>query len=190
MRFSSRRSTTEQIISLSSKFLRNLGSVLIRRLNMFCRPQESIRPDSLWKALWIVAWVRCWQPPVTAVKLLYSWSEVCFRVRRVKSPPFTVAAGLREGCVLSLLFFIVNTGLHNPESSKGLLININLPRAANIYFISMWRFHCSMEEILEQQLLIRGRVFATFSTIEKALAGREKSFRRPYVVQAGSTWIG
>jgi len=29
-----------------------------------------------------------------------------------------------------------------------------------------------MEEILEQQLLIRGRVFATFSTIDKALAGR------------------
>jgi len=29
-----------------------------------------------------------------------------------------------------------------------------------------------MEENLEQQLLIRGRSFATFSTIEKALAGR------------------
>jgi len=27
-----------------------------------------------------------------------------------------------------------------------------------------------MEEILERQLLIRGRAFATFSTIEKALA--------------------
>ena len=29
-----------------------------------------------------------------------------------------------------------------------------------------------MEEILERQLLIRGRAFAAFSTIEKALAGR------------------
>jgi len=36
----------------------------------------------------------------------------------------------------------------------------------------MWRFRCSLEEILERQLLIRGRAFATFSTIEKALAGR------------------
>ena len=36
-----------------------------------------------------------------------------------------------------------------------------------------------MEEIPEQQLLIRGRAFATFSTVEKALAGRKKSFRRP-----------
>jgi len=34
-----------------------------------------------------------------------------------------------------------------------------------------------MEEFLEQQLLIRIRVFATFSTIEKALAGCMKSFR-------------
>jgi len=39
-------------------------------------------------------------------------------------------------------------------------------------------------------LLIRGRAFATFSAIEKALAGRKKSFgephvaRGPYVVQA------
>jgi len=36
-----------------------------------------------------------------------------------------------------------------------------------------------MEDILEQQLLIRGRAFATVSAIEKALAGRKKSFRRP-----------
>ena len=40
------RSNTEQIISLSSEFLRNLGSMLIRRLHMLCRPQESIRPGS------------------------------------------------------------------------------------------------------------------------------------------------
>jgi len=75
------------------------------------------------------------------------------------------------------------TGLHNSESSKGQVININLPRAAKVYFISMCRFRCSMEDILEQQFLIRGRAFATFSTIEKALAGRKKSFRGPYVVQ-------
>ena len=41
-----------------------------------------------------------------------------------------------------------------------------------------------MEEILERPLIIRGRAFATFSTIEKALACRKKSFRGPYVVQA------
>jgi len=41
-----------------------------------------------------------------------------------------------------------------------------------------------MEEILKRQLLIRGRAFATFSSTEKALAGRKKSFRGMYVVQA------
>jgi len=39
-------------------------------------------------------------------------------------------------------------GLHNSESSKGQIININLRRAANVYFILMWRFRCSMEGIL------------------------------------------
>jgi len=34
-----------------------------------------------------------------------------------------------------------------------------------------------MEEILERQLFIRGRAFATFFTIEKALVNRKKKFR-------------
>jgi len=41
-----------------------------------------------------------------------------------------------------------------------------------------------MEEILERQLSIRGRAFAAFLKIEKALADRKKNFRWPYVVQA------
>jgi len=45
-----------------------------------------------------------------------------------------------------------------------------------------------VEEILEQQLPILGRAFGTFSTIEKALAGRRKGFRGPYVVQACVRW--
>jgi len=75
-------------------------------------------------------------------------------------------------------------GLHNSESSKGQIINKNLPQDAKVYIISMWKFPCSMEDNVERQLLTRGRAFATFSTIEKALAGRKKSFRRPNVVQA------
>jgi len=38
---------------------------------------------------------------------------------------------------------------HNSESSKGQIINVNVPRGANAYFIWMWRLRCSMEEILE-----------------------------------------
>jgi len=53
----------------------------------------------------------------------------------------------------------------------------------------MWKFSCSAEEIVKRQLLSRERELATFSTIEKALARRKKSFRGrnaahwPYVVQ-------
>ena len=75
------------------------------------------------------------------------------------------------------------TGQHNSESSKGQIININLPRAANVYFIWMWKFRCSVEEILERQLLLRAQAFATFSTIEKTLADLKKPFRGPFVVQ-------
>ena len=42
-----------------------------------------------------------------AIKSLYSCFEVCVRVGRVKSRPFTVGVGLRQGCVLSLLLVIV-----------------------------------------------------------------------------------
>jgi len=75
-------------------------------------------------------------------------------------------------------------GLHNSGSSKGQIININLLRAAKVYFISMYRFRCSMEEILERQSLIQCLALATFCTIEKTLAGGMKSFREPFVVQA------
>jgi len=43
-------------------------------------------------------------------------------------------------------------GLHNSESSRGQIININWPRATKVCFILIYRFCCSMEEILEQQL--------------------------------------
>ena len=40
----------------------------------------------------------------------------------------------------------------------------------------MWKFRCIKAQILERQLLLRGRAFATFSTIEKGLAGLKKVF--------------
>jgi len=40
-------------------------------------------------------------------------------------------------------------GLHNSESSKGQIININWPQATKVCFILIYRFCCSMEEILE-----------------------------------------
>jgi len=63
------------------------------------------------------------------------------------------------------------TGLHSSESSRGQMINIYMPRAASLFIL---------EEILERQLLIPRRTFATFFTIQKALAAA----CGPYVVQA------
>jgi len=44
-----------------------------------------------------------------SVKSLYSCSKVCVRVGRVKSRPFTIGVGLRQGCVLSPVLFIICT---------------------------------------------------------------------------------
>ena len=94
------RSNTDPI-SISSKILRNL-EICQRRLHILCRPRESIRPGSLWKALGSVAWVRRWRP-LMAAKSLYSCWDGCARVGRVKSRPFIVGVGLLQGCALSQL---------------------------------------------------------------------------------------
>jgi len=74
-------------------------------LHMFWRPRESIRPDSLWKALGSVACVRCWRPPVTGRQVTVLLLKICVRVERVKSWRFTVVVGLRQECVLPPLLF-------------------------------------------------------------------------------------
>jgi len=61
--FRSGRSTIDRI-SLSSRTLRNLGSML-KTSSHLCRPRESIRPGSLWKTFSSVERLRCWRPPVT-----------------------------------------------------------------------------------------------------------------------------
>jgi len=67
-----------------------------------------------WREIWIVGLVQTVRTVLTAgyywpaVRSLYPCSEVCVRVGRVKSWPFTVGVGLRQGCVLSPLLF----GLH------------------------------------------------------------------------------
>jgi len=92
--------------SLSSKFLRNLGSM----------PKTSTRFVDFEKACdWVPRQKLCGDLReysvdgrlLLAVKSPYSCSEVCVRVGRVKSRPFTVGVGLWQGCLLSPLLFIV-----------------------------------------------------------------------------------
>ena len=51
--------------------------------------------------------------------VIYSCSQICVRFGRVKSRSFTVSVGLRQGCVLSLLLFIVYISVsHSAEGSQ------------------------------------------------------------------------
>jgi len=54
-----------------------------------------------------------------AVKSLYSCSEFCVRVGRMKSRPFTVGVGLRQWCVLSPLLFTVSIRGGGKTTARG-----------------------------------------------------------------------
>ena len=74
---------------------------------MFCRPRESTRPGSSWKALGSVCTMLN-SRLLVAFKSLYPHSEVCVRVGGVKSQLSTVGVGFRQVGVLSPLLFIVD----------------------------------------------------------------------------------
>jgi len=101
------RSATDHI-SLSRNILRNFGSMPKTSLHALSTSREHTT-GFLVKSFW--EWCVCTVLPTAcygmAIKSLYSCTEVCVRVRRVKSRQFTVGIGLRQGCVLSLLVFIV-----------------------------------------------------------------------------------
>jgi len=62
-----------------------------------------------------------------AVKSLYSYSDVCVHVGRVKSQLFTVDVGLWQECVLSPLLFIAQ--MHDPATrSEDCLTTTSLSR--------------------------------------------------------------
>ena len=114
----------------AANFWEMLG-VCQKRLHMFCRPRESIRPDSSWKALGVLREYGVDGRLLLAVKSLYSCSEVCVHVRKVKSRPFTVGVGLRQGCVLSPLHFIVSTQWRNRRVVRGARLPPGKPNVKN-----------------------------------------------------------
>jgi len=75
---------------------------------MLCRPRESIYGRVLRNKLWgVLREYGVDDRLLLAVKSLYSCSEVCVFVGRMKSRPFTAGVGLRQWCVLSPRLFIV-----------------------------------------------------------------------------------
>ena len=44
---------------------------------------------------------------LTAIKSLYMYSEVCVRVNNATTKPFRVSVGLRQGCSLSPILFLI-----------------------------------------------------------------------------------
>ena len=55
---------------------------------------------------------------LAAIKSLYKQSEVCVLANGMKTKPFSVIVGLRQGCTLSPLLFIINTDKIDRDSSS------------------------------------------------------------------------
>jgi len=99
------RSTTDAI-SLSSKFMRNVGSMpktSTYALSTLRKHNTGFLAKSLLREYGIEGRL------LLADKSLYSCSEICVHVGKVKSRPFTVGVGHWRGFVLSPLYFRVST---------------------------------------------------------------------------------
>ena len=68
------------------------------------RANDCVPKDKLWAVL-LEYDVR--GQLLAAIKSLYKQSEVCVCVNGMKTKPFNVSAGLRQGCVLSPLLLII-----------------------------------------------------------------------------------
>ena len=100
------RSTTDQILTLKQIFEKSweYGKDLFACFVDLKKAYDRVPRDKLWKDL---------QENgvdgqlLRAIKSFYCRPEVCVRVNGKQSKPFHVGVGLRQGCVLSPLLFIV-----------------------------------------------------------------------------------
>jgi len=91
---------------------------------------------------------------------------------------FAVCSLLNKSKVWDKVILSWNPVLHNSESSKGQIDQHKFAAGHKSLF------RCSLEEIMERQLIIRSRASGKFSAIEKALTGHKKSSCGQYDVQA------
>ena len=94
------RSTTDQIFEKSWEYGKDLFECFVNLEKVFDR----VPRDKLWKVLreYGVS-----GQLLRAIKSFYCRLEVCVRVNGKQSKPFHIGVGLRQGCVLSPLLFIV-----------------------------------------------------------------------------------
>ena len=100
------RSTTDQIFILKQIFEKSLelGKDLFACFVDLEKAYDRVPRDKHWKVLQEYG---VNGQMLRAIKSFYSRSKVCFRVNGKQSKPFHVDVGLRQGCVLSPLLFIV-----------------------------------------------------------------------------------
>ena len=104
--FCAGRSTTDQIFILMQIFekSREYGKDLFACFVDLEKVYERVPQDKLWKALQEYG---VDGQLLRVIKSFYCRSEVCVWVNGKQSNPFHVGVGLRQGCVLSPLLFIV-----------------------------------------------------------------------------------
>ena len=99
VRFRPGRSTTDQIFTLKQIFEKSweYGKDLFACFVDLEKAYDRVPRDKLWKVL----------QEYGVIKSFYCRPVVCVRVNGKQSKPFHVGIGLRQGCVLSPLLFIV-----------------------------------------------------------------------------------
>ena len=104
--FRSGHSTTDQIFTLKQIFEKSweYGKVLFVCFVDLEKAYDGVPRDKLWKVLPEYGFNG---QLLRAIKSFYCRPEICFWVNGKQSKPFHVDVGLRQGCVLSPLLFIV-----------------------------------------------------------------------------------
>ena len=106
VRFRPGRSTTDQIFPLKQIFEKSweYGKDLYTCFVDLEKAYDRVPQDKLWKVLQEYG---VNGQLLRAIKSFYCRPKVCVRVNGKQSKPLHVGVGLRQGCVLSLLLFIV-----------------------------------------------------------------------------------